>query len=803
MADKIINALSTDESDQQLLNEGLVQKGLIGYVLTTPTANSINCIILKISFKKGTDYLYTTDLNRETLTNLTFNNSGSLGSVFTTRRPNTLRLNRFFNKTRLAHLFVTRPDREALLQQGYKDETDNNPIYILDRQIDNSLPLYFYTNSDYSPRPFRVRHENTTVSQTFSISDAKQELLDIIEDNNLSSSRFSIVLEDQSVTVHYSDTFYNFYINLQENKEFFTVRSNPSGDESDYIKNNISSWINVIHEFQLWIDRIRKIPRPATQIPDINKAKGIHYLEGPSDFEFRNDNVKPVLNVEIQAEIFFKIIQGIKQNETGLLMGVFGRWGRGKTFFWKELKKKLATSQNIRFSTVDFHAWKYQDTPASWAYLYEQFVIRFYNRPRIFAWINFKFLNRIILNMKRLGMANLFIGVLYLVVAFIWVFFVDFQFKWNLILNILSGIGISTVVSGIYYYFSYSGRAKDLFKSYWSEVSFKEFLGVQAEIQKELRDLMQAWIPQKRVGARRLILFVDDIDRCNEARIIEVIDSLKVMIDDPVISDRVIVIAAIDEIVLKRAIKNKYYKSVTRDLSLTDDKRKIVLENLCKEYMDKLFISGFKLASLSRDQNEEIFRNLVSEKTFIEAKSVETTIRKTDTNGASKKDAEAQPKGTINRLEETNSASDLSDANTRSDSGEYISFTPKKEFEIMEYELDFLLKAVRKYSNATPRAIRIFYYRYLLAKSFKEILVKRDSRIYNEWNNNQDSKSILPLLMIEYSNQKTQEDILTEIERIEQTDENMVEISVLGETFRFSRDLYLTLLRIVEIVVPY
>jgi KAP family P-loop domain len=794
MATKNINALSTNESDPDLINEGLVQKGLIGYISSTPLSGSINCIILKITFKNGTDYLYTTDIAKETLTNLEFKNAGSLGAVFTTRRPNTLRLYRFFHKGKLEHLLTTRPHRDELLSKGYRDETDGQPIYLFDRPTDDSLPVYFYTNSEYSPKEFVLKSGNTIRREAFSLQDAQNELVDILEDNFVNKDRYTIILDDQSIKVSINETLNNFYVNLQENKEYFTISSKPSASQNDYIRHDISSWINVVHEFQLWIDRVKSEPEPSRKIPDLNKAKGFRYLEGSTDFEFRNDNVNPVLNVETQASIFLKLIQSIKKSETGLLLGLFGRWGRGKTFFWKELKKKLAESKNVSYTTVEFHAWKYQDTPASWAYLYEQFVGCFYKKPRVFALINFSFLNRVKLNMKRLGWANLLIGIMYLVVGFIWVFFFDLQFKWNLIVSIVSAISVSTVLSIIIYYFSYSGRAKELFKTYWSEVSFKELLGIQAEIQKELRALMEAWISNKKVGQERLILFVDDIDRCNEDRIIQVIDSLKVMIDDPFISDRLIVIAAIDEAVLKRAIKSKYFESVNLDLNLDEGGKKAVLDSLCKEYMDKLFISGFKLGNLSDDQNEEIIRNLVKDKAFIE-----TAASTPDQNGATG-NQKSQTNGGTRNDSASGGNSRESGANSND---EYISFTPKAEFEIMGYELDFLVKAVRKFSNATPRAIRIYYYRYLLARFFKDIIIKNDSIIYDEWHSNQEGKTILPLLMIEYSTKKQHEELLNEIAKWEEASDEVADVVVLGESFKPSRTLYVSLLKIVEIVVPY
>jgi hypothetical protein len=794
MADRIVNALSTAESDQGLLSEGLTNKGLIGYIWNSQVQGSLNCIIIKIAFKNGNDYLYTTDMATETLTNLEFDNSGSLGRVFVTRRPNTVRLYRFFHKGRFEHLLITRPDIEGLLANGYRNESDGKPIYLLDRPISDSSPVYFYTNSDYTPKPFAQKVGQTIADESFSLADQKNELLEILEDNQVARERFAIVPDEQSLKVSINDTFHNFYVNLQENKEFFTISSIPAASTSDYIRHDISSWVNVVHEFQLWIDRVKRVSHRPSAILDINKAKGIVYLEGPSDFEFRNDNVKPVINVETQAAIFFKVIQGIKQGETGLLMGLFGRWGRGKTFFWRELKKKLNASTSIHFTAVEFHAWKYQDTPASWAYLYEQFASSFYKRPRFWACINFSFWNRVELNIKRMGGRNLLVGLIYLVFGGVWVFFFDFQFKWNLFWNLVSAIGASSLLSIAYYYFMYSGRARDLFKNYWSKVSFKGLLGIQAEMQREFQALMETWISKTRIGKERLILFVDDIDRCNEDRIIQVIDSLKVMIDDPIISDRVIVIAAIDEVVLKRAIMSKYFDSVKNDLSLSEDEKVATLNSLCKEYMDKLFISGFKLGSLSSEENEEIFRNLVDEKTFSEAvSSNQTAIDDNGTAGIGERSAE----NGVN-VESAPIANP-----SRSILAEYIAVIPKTDFEIMGYELDFLVKAVRKFSNATPRAIRIFYYRYLLAKSFKDLLIKNDSVIYEEWHNNQDNKTILPLMMIEYSTQKRHEDLLIEIVKWEGSLEDDITVDVLGESFNLSRQLYLALLKTIEIVVPY
>lgn len=55
------------------------------------------------------------------------------------------------------------------------------------------------------------------------------------------------------------------------------------------------------------------------------------------------------------------------------MLGIFGPWGRGKTYFFNRLKMNLINKQKheLEYTIVEFNAWKYQDTPALWAYLYE------------------------------------------------------------------------------------------------------------------------------------------------------------------------------------------------------------------------------------------------------------------------------------------------------------------------------------------------------------------------------------------------------------------------------------------------
>lgn len=532
---------------------------------------------------------------------------------------------------------------------------------------------------------------------------------------------------------------------------------------------------------------------------DLSQAKGVILEEGATPFTFRNDQVKAVLDVDLQAQIFFRLIQSIPVDENGLLLGVFGRWGRGKTYFWKQLSKYF--SKDNGFSAIEFHAWKYQDTPASWAYIYEVFAEAFFKQPAPFFWrwkIKWRpyarVLNRLKLNMTRYGQFGFWSALVALSAGVYWCFFVGFEYKFNLVSNILSIIGISGVAGLITYYYSYSGTAKSLFRKYFSDVGFKNLLGVQAEIQKEFISLICAWIPSTKVGTQRIVLFVDDIDRCSEERIIQVIDSLKIMMDDKFISQRIVVIAAVDEGVLKRAIKQKYHDMVSRDLKLTNQQKGDELERLCREYMDKLFLNGFKLGKLTDQNKLDLLGSYADGKIFFRNDArINSYLNYDQQHDQTPGEEIVQPDHAA--LRENNEITpDLQD---------YISLLPKDNFELMDYEFERLSMAIRNLKDATPRLIRIVYYRYLLSKFFKETLIRDRSSIHQQWRSDDDRKAILPYLIVEYSALKSHVDLEMKISEISKSSEKEIVIDSMDRKFKLSKELALALLKTVETVVPY
>lgn len=461
-------------------------------------------------------------------------------------------------------------------------------------------------------------------------------------------------------------------------------------------------------------------------------------------------DIPPVLGVKALASEIIELFNHFSVNEKGKIFGVFGNWGRGKTYLAEQIFEQL--DGNEGYIKIKFHPWKYQDTPASWAYLYEAFSARYYKvddeTGNYFEKLN-KFIKNKMTQFDRSyrhsqvrdGMGPFFLMDVYLFIfLFLAIIFASEVFSILLygegILNdlftwisgagsILLGIPVVKYLRGIYS--NTKTEAVNIFKKYYSKKSFNHVLGTQAEIERELKSLLEAWIPNK--DKTKILLFVDDIDRCSEDRIIEIIDALRVMLEDDEITKRVIVIAAIDERVLRRAIQWKYNKLIEIDHDLKDcdkcvevKRKKEKAEELVLEYMDKLFIAGIKLGILTNDDKLEVLKKY-HEKAFEEAEAIQNEVKNEEDDN---NDVQDEQKPVDQDLENATSKSQSGGDNEVVPEEKQTNSKPSNE----EYQR--LENNIKNYTNATPRQIRIYYYRYLLGRKILLDSIEDNSKEYKE-----------------------------------------------------------------------
>jgi KAP-like P-loop domain-containing protein len=109
------------------------------------------------------------------------------------------------------------------------------------------------------------------------------------------------------------------------------------------------------------------------------------------------------------------------------------------------------------------------------------------------------------------------------------------------------------------------------------------------------------WLVTGGASPRRILLVVDDLDRCKPEHLLSVMESIKLLIEDPEISRRVQVAMLLEEDILKHAIFKKYGH-------LTDQKTANLLhthydaERLIWENGEKLFTAHLRLPILAKSE---------------------------------------------------------------------------------------------------------------------------------------------------------------------------------------------------------
>lgn len=812
MAQRIFYALSTQAEDPELISSGIFNRGLIGFLEGNSREGTLPLEGFLLKFPRGDSYFYTMDPLSERFEGRSPRKLATLGYARVKPGEGYHLLNRYFLEQPQCHIFLPFPVESELAILG-KRRDESGAMYVKSRQSKGDLPLFMYSNDSNIARCF-------TPIEEFALP--VKEVRELIHQEGLLIGDFEF--DERSVDeVNIQQTRGVGGLNIRRHSKGFKLSQMPADDASNSSFADIYSLDLLLQYVRDWLIQLEtaRIYDPNTKTTiggddQGNSNPSQSYYEYPSPYRFRNAQIEPVLNVTTQARIFVNLIDSIPDNEKGLLFGIFGKWGRGKTFFWKQVTQlfddRVRTSKSektehapVKYSYVEFSAWKYQDTPASWAYLFESCVRRFYQRQRRVWYTEVRFkaswLNKVELNIKKFGWFKTIISFASVLFGIIWCFLISLDQKVNIAQEVISYVGVATIIGFVTYYWFYSASARGIFKQYFSDAGFSHLLGIQSEIQEEFKRLFELWVPENKIGKQRLVIFVDDLDRCSEDRIIQVIDSLKVMMDDEFFSRRAIIVAAVDESVLQRAIKLKYHSMVMSDVSIEDRQRRIELERTCREYMDKLFLNGFKLGNLSSEERNQVLLGLTNgrvhysqNKKRVSGDGVARTVTVDEKNNG----ATSAPIGP-KMLKLTNVSANEDNQIPYATTG----VNAHDEFEVSEFEFNNLSTTIEKSLDATPRSIRIFYYRYLMARDFKEIMISNNPELHNEWQKF-EGKELLFFLIMEYGTRESHDSLIARIRGLStDRDDAIIEFTLFDKVWKVSKPLALALLKLVEVVVPY
>lgn len=504
-----------------------------------------------------------------------------------------------------------------------------------------------------------------------------------------------------------------------------------------------------------------------------------------SVFSIHTHRVEPALGVEKQASIIAGLLENF-QDEKGQFVGIFGQWGRGKTYFWEQVRKYLGESERKLYKMAEFQAWKYQDTPASWAYLYETLAGCYYDEH--------KWIGKVNLALKRGHWKK----PLYALLS-------------SIALDVIAHFLIPSVVGFGYLIFGtsviwnyvvkkeYSTRAVDIFHKLTKKVSFEGYLGTQAEIQKEMIILFKTWFPDPK--KKKLLLFVDDIDRCDETRIIQIVDAIRVMLEDEELVRRLVVVAAVDERILMRAIRNKYYDLVFKSRLGTIDERKNQLNALTREYMDKLFITGIKLPQLTAPELKQYLFKL-AKKLRVRPKLKETLEKE-----APKEEVEEPiPAGeTAAPVIGSNENDNEQNIETGTElPAEKESLKEPEEYDLTNEELEVIQETLLDLPrSATPRQIRIFTYRYMMAIRLFQTTSRFESLHFEKGIFNIEENRLLAYMILEFGLLKSVHELIDIKKDLFAANDENVTFITMGKSFTRTKEYLRQLFEVLEMVIAY
>jgi hypothetical protein len=273
-----------------------------------------------------------------------------------------------------------------------------------------------------------------------------------------------------------------------------------------------------------------------------------------------------------------------KDTQPPLAIGINAPWGRGKTSFMNMLESELKVKSQwfgpVRFATEWFNPWKYSNDEQVWAAFVA--VITKCIRGGLGLWGRIKFETlRFYNNIQNRKIAFLIRLVVFAAVCTM--FFIiafDPQMK-NFALTLVANqwgdnvkIALETSwvgrfipwLGGVILAFLLYTKVIRVFNidllDYLKTTNFKNKIGTLTQFEKEM-NLLNACMPKK--SKLKVVIFVDDLDRCNPAVLWEVIEALQLL----AVSKRTIFILGMDLKIVANTI-NVNYPKLSQELTEFD-----------------------------------------------------------------------------------------------------------------------------------------------------------------------------------------------------------------------------------------
>lgn len=299
-------------------------------------------------------------------------------------------------------------------------------------------------------------------------------------------------------------------------------------------------------------------------------------------------NTNPSLNFDLYAKELGKIaVRATTGNEGSFTVGIFGSWGSGKTTLMRCIEQKLKNFQEefktdkfeahlhnfdaTKFKTIWFNPWKYDDTHGIRNALIQTILREMAENSKGIVKENCnKLATRYSTSQCALHLGEHLLGVA--------------------LQSQMYGVNPIEIIKG-FTKLGEKGREnqeQNEVNDLDLDLDTDPYLFIN-RFESQFRDVVKEYVGEH----GRLVIFIDDLDRCLPENALTVLESLKLYLDNA----NCVFFIGLDKRVIEQAVKQRY-----KDLNVTG-----------KEYIEKMIQLNFFLPENDSLQVKRVFQNELNE----------------------------------------------------------------------------------------------------------------------------------------------------------------------------------------------
>lgn len=312
-----------------------------------------------------------------------------------------------------------------------------------------------------------------------------------------------------------------------------------------------------------------------------------------------NETSEDLLGFKVHADLLVDVIND--ESILPITIGVFGDWGSGKSSVLQIIKNEFDKEANVDSLCIYFNGWTFEGYDDAKAALLNSILKELEDNKKISAEIK----EAIKEKAKKLWKS------------------IDWMRGAGMILKNVALPAVSAYFTGglglipsLYEKISEWGdnpekiierlqtkEGKEIYKSFIKQTQEenKDKTNAVAEFRNDFSELLEA------THFKRLVVIIDDLDRCSPERIIENLEAIKLFLNVP----KTAFVIGADPRIVKYAIEHKY----RNDKEIEEDNSRIVID-----YLEKLIQIPYTLPKLSESEVETYISMLICKKEIDDSK---------------------------------------------------------------------------------------------------------------------------------------------------------------------------------------